>query len=408
MLSILHPETVPHLKALPIGLLPFRNTQTGELLIAIKATKEMILAARMNRGFKFYVAPLASTTGTVPALVTAFFDDGDEPLVVMTPLFDDEMLRDMRELLAYEDLEVYFLDEHNREWMSYRARLTDGGSCFVDSTDLTFVQFSHDAMNLIHRGLEHWFGNRTSEDDARAITVSFIESIGPDDLFIQDAPDAGNDYLGAAEHSYSTLIRDNPGAFQERDIVAGLRRVFPGDRIAINPMRKDNGKELVDVLVLATSHVLLVQAKDSPNTEKILGRSLDRKRRNSGQQVEKGIKQAKGAVAHVRAHDPLDMLINGREMRLSVGNRTLFSVVVIKETFGDEGELYVTSCRKMASEGVHGVVLDYPSLDLFTHGLRGESELISGLEDFRALILRDGIYVRPQSFLLDRLAASRS
>jgi 4-hydroxyphenylacetate 3-monooxygenase len=54
--------------------------------------------------------------------------------------------RDVRELLAYEELEVYFLDEHNREWMSYRARVQDGGSCFVDGTHLTFVPYSHNAM----------------------------------------------------------------------------------------------------------------------------------------------------------------------------------------------------------------------------------------------------------------------
>jgi hypothetical protein len=131
LLSILHPETAPHLRALPIGLLPLRDTQTGKLLLAIKATKEMILTARMNGGFKVYVVPLASTIGTVPALVTAFFDDGDEPLVIVTPLFDDEMPRDMRELLAYEELDVYFIDEHNREWMSHRTRLQDSYTMLV-------------------------------------------------------------------------------------------------------------------------------------------------------------------------------------------------------------------------------------------------------------------------------------
>jgi hypothetical protein len=75
LLSILHPETAPHLQALPVGLLPFRHAQTGKLLLAVKAPKEMILAARMNQGFKIYVVPLASTVGVVPALVTAFFDE---------------------------------------------------------------------------------------------------------------------------------------------------------------------------------------------------------------------------------------------------------------------------------------------------------------------------------------------
>jgi hypothetical protein len=408
LLSILYPETASDLEALPIGLLPFRNAQTGKLLMAIKATKEMILTARMNQGFKFYVVPLASTVGIVPALVTAFFDDRDEPLILMTPLFNDEMAREVRELLAYEELEIYFIDEHNREWASYRARLRDGGSCLVNGTELTLVAFSHEAMNLIYHGLEHWFSHRSPEDDARTITVSFIEGIGPDDLFIQDATDLNNDYVGSVGHSYSMLTRDNPGAFQERDLVASLKRVFPGNRIAINPMRKDTGNELADILVLAASRVLLVQAKDSPNTEQSLGRSLDRKRLIMRQQVEKGVRQAMGTVAYVRGHDRIDLLVGRRDVQAMIGNSTLFSVVVIKEMFADEGALYVAACRNMASDGVQGIVLDYPSMDLFTHRLRHENEFMSGLEDFCSQILRSGIYLNPQTFLLNRLAASQS
>jgi len=407
LLSILHPEAAPHLQALPVGLLPFRHTQTGKLLLAIKATKEMILAARMNQGFKIYVVPLASTVGVVPALVTAFFDDADEPLIVMTPLFDDDMPRDVRELLAYEELEVYFLDEHNREWMSYRARVQDGGSCFVDGTHLTFVPYSHNAMTLIYKGLEHWFGRRTPEDDARTITVSFVESIGPDDLFIQDHTDTANDYLGSTGYSNSTLVRENPGSFQERDLVAAFRRVFPGDKIAINPMRKDAGRELADIVVLASSHILLVQAKDSPNTEESLGRSLDRKRRVARHQLDKGMRQAKGAVAYVQAHDPLNLFVGQRDLQVTIGSRILFSIIVIKEIFADEGDLYVSCSRTMAADGVPGIVLDYPSLDLFAHRLRDENEFLVALEEYRALLLGEGSFVNPQSFVLDWLAASR-
>src|SRR5258708_19876132 len=96
LLSILHPETAPHLQALPVGLLPFRHTQTGKLLLAIKATKEMILAARMNQSFKIYVVPLASTIGVVPALRTAFFYNPHEHLIVTTPLFGDAIPLDVR------------------------------------------------------------------------------------------------------------------------------------------------------------------------------------------------------------------------------------------------------------------------------------------------------------------------
>lgn len=62
-----------------------RRRETGRLLLIVKAYKEYILAARMNGGFSFYLAPLQSTSGLTVALATAFFDDGDEPLVVRTP-----------------------------------------------------------------------------------------------------------------------------------------------------------------------------------------------------------------------------------------------------------------------------------------------------------------------------------
>jgi hypothetical protein len=317
------------------------------------------------------------------------------------------MPSDVRELLAYKELEVYFLDEYNREWMSYRARVHDGGSCFADGTDLNFVPYSHKAMTLIYKGIEHWFGRRTPEDDARAITVSFVDSIGPDDLFILDRTDTANDYLGSIGYSNSTLVRENPGSFQERDLVAAFRRIFPGDKIAINPKRKDTNRELADIVVLASSHILFVQAKDSPNTEESLGRSLDRKRRVARHQLDKGMRQAKGAVVYARAHDPLNLFVGEHDLPVTIGSRILLSIVVIKEIFADESDLYVSCSRTMATDGVLGIVLDYPSLDLFAHRLPDESKFLVALEEYRTLILRDGRFVNPQAFVLNWLADSR-
>jgi hypothetical protein len=56
MLTILHPEVIPYIQGLPIGLWPlsFKNEATPRLLI--KTTKEMLLAAKINDGFKIYVS----------------------------------------------------------------------------------------------------------------------------------------------------------------------------------------------------------------------------------------------------------------------------------------------------------------------------------------------------------------
>src|ERR1700692_2685521 len=61
--------------------------------------------------------------------------------------------------------------------------------------------------------------------------------------------------------------RENPGYYQERHIAVALHRTFSGERIAINPLRADNGKEFADVIAVLDKHLLIVQAKDSPNTE---------------------------------------------------------------------------------------------------------------------------------------------
>ena len=115
MLTVLHPTLLSSVLEYPGGLLPIRHGETGKLLLVVKIHKEYILAARLKCGFSFYLAPLKSTSGLTVALTTAFFDDSDEPLVIMTPLFDDPLGKDLLELLTYDSFEVYFFDEHGRE-----------------------------------------------------------------------------------------------------------------------------------------------------------------------------------------------------------------------------------------------------------------------------------------------------
>jgi hypothetical protein len=119
------------------------------------------------------------------------------------------------------------------------------------------------------------------------------------------------------------------------------------------------------------------------------------------------MRQAKGAVAYVQAHDPLNLFVGERDLQVTIESRILFSIIVIKEIFADEGDLYVSCSRAMAADGVRGIVLDYPSLDLFAHRLRDENEFLVALEEYRALLLGEGSFVNPQSFVLDWLAASR-
>jgi hypothetical protein len=113
--------------------------------------------------------------------------------------------------------------------------------------------------------METWFGVRTAQDDARAFTIQFGDTLYPDDLMFLDLRDEAYEFQGIHDPSVTCLEREEPGIFQERDIVRLLRRAFSSDSIFLNPVRYDSGTELTDVLCVTDDFLLLVQAKDSPD-----------------------------------------------------------------------------------------------------------------------------------------------
>ena len=82
LLSIEHPELLPHLKTLGYGLQPVRHRATGRYSLVVKVTKEMILTARLNGEFKVYLLGNDQGPPSHLGLITAFFDDPDEPLTI--------------------------------------------------------------------------------------------------------------------------------------------------------------------------------------------------------------------------------------------------------------------------------------------------------------------------------------
>jgi len=124
MLTVLYPQIASYIERLSIGLWPllFRNEPDPRLLI--KTTKEMLLTARVKRGFKVYVVSINLSGQDTICLISAFFDDEDEPLVIFTPIFEDEESRKLMYILKRETLDIHFFDEHNRELLGYTQAVT--------------------------------------------------------------------------------------------------------------------------------------------------------------------------------------------------------------------------------------------------------------------------------------------
>ena len=91
-LTVLHPDVKLRIAQFPGGLMPVQLRDDDQLSLVIKTQKEAILAAKINGSLSFYLPALPSSTVITTSLITAFFDDHDEPLIIRTPLFGDDDL----------------------------------------------------------------------------------------------------------------------------------------------------------------------------------------------------------------------------------------------------------------------------------------------------------------------------
>ena len=244
MLALSCQEIARDLLIFPGGLILIRPD--GKLSLAIKASKEALLAVQLQGGFSVYVVPIPAKDSEAISIVTAFFDDADEPLVIRTPLFGGENASvETVALLMADEIDVYFLDELGWERMSHRCTVEDPGSYFMTNDNVRLAPFSVANSTAILNILGDWFGLRTPEDDARAIRIRLQEELWPSDQIILDVRDGPNDYVGSDGFVMTALERDatRPGFHQERDIAALLRRFLSSEQIILNPFKRGRDKE---------------------------------------------------------------------------------------------------------------------------------------------------------------------
>ena len=160
--------------------------------------------------------------------------------------------------------------------------------------------------------MQLWFSARSPSDDDAAFTIQMREQMFPDSL---------------ADHV------DNLGDFNEPDIAAALHRTFSRGQVLLNPIRADNGREFVDVLVITTKALLLIQAKDSPSTESALTRKLLRKKATSSKHVSNAAGQLKGSINHLKSDEAIEVITDGKRRSVSLSGRDVFGMVIVKEVF---------------------------------------------------------------------------
>ena len=369
MFSIKYPSILARLADLPYGLMPVHLPPQNRFVLIIKATKEAILTAKLNQNIKIYMIPDTTENCYTIGLITAFFDDHDQPIIIGTPLYaEDELLADLKLLLSQPTFDLYFFDEHDRELMGVRACNSQAERICSTIKKAIFRVFDQDKCAQTWDCMRAWFGTRNADDDARGFIIEFAGTLYPDNLAFIDIRDAVYDSESKEPIiPLTTLEREDCGPFQERDIARLLRRVFPRDAVFLNPTRADSGTEVADVLCFSDELIVLIQAKDSPNTEAILRRSIDRKQATIRAHIKKAANQLRGALAYAKGQGNLATKVKDGTRTICIDDRMLCGLVIVREIFDYEYGICSRDVIAVALDTkVPCVLLDYACLHNIT------------------------------------------
>lgn len=365
MLTVRYPHLMQHVIDLHQGICTIANDADGTFFLIIKAPKENVLAAKMRQRIGFYLAPCFLDGVTYHSLVTTYEDDEFNPLFINTPLLDDEMGHSILHMLSVESFNVHFFDDNNRELLGYKAQNPNYSTFDKESYKLapSTLETAYKIRDISH----NWFMRRTLKDDSEAIRATFTESLMVDDLFILDAVPMNNLYRKGSQVTHNTLERKEPGSYQEMDIVRLLQKVFGEASIFLNPLRTDNDEEFVDILVAADDYLLLIQAKDSPNTEKSLSRTIERKKATVSKALDKAIDQTRGAIKYLRRQEDLHFHFGDDVFEIETHDKVIRNLIVVQETFEDSWESYSSRVLNLSDEmDSPCYVMGYPELVTWT------------------------------------------
>ena len=167
------------------------------MLLIVKATREIAATAQLRKPFCFYLVPLRAGDVHTHGSISAFFDDHDEPLVIYTPLFDEEESREILQVLSSDSFEMSLFDEHDRELIGFSAENPDATRFRSFTNTIQLVPFSLEKARQFHDDMMFWFGARSTADDNAALKIDLLET-------------------QLADNSYPQS--QTPGEFNERDI----------------------------------------------------------------------------------------------------------------------------------------------------------------------------------------------
>ncbi len=370
----------PLLDSIVSGLIAIVHDELEENILILKSSKEVILTVKLNKGFKMVFIPPHGKIKT-PLLCSVFYDNDEAPLVISTPLFNTENTKKIIKLLEFKCIALHCFDENKREFI--------GVDC-----DINFVNFNIDELkklNLPERDDSlllfsiYDIDTKYILQEENYIDITIKDNGYLSDLTIIDATLTSHNYHGAIGKSelnhgvgVSKLQIEEPGEYQERDIALFLSKIFQQNHIYLNPMNdkpiKSDREEICDVLLITKKNILIIQAKDSPNIERILRQKLERKISNANSNIKKAISQMNGAIKELQKNNTLCIYVNDEKHDIDITDKKIYGIILIKEYFPENHTASKDALLNISEKkNIQSILMDMYELNIFTSNLNEDN-----------------------------------
>lgn len=372
MLSFHNPGIENILEQHDIGLLAVR-TDADKLILIVKMSKEILLAMKICNGFELSFVEYEFNGSRAHALLTLIYDIPDEPLSLTNTLYDVKQSKDLIELLSQEEFQIYGFDEHNREFFGQLAKIEDSEK-FKEFKRSLILRAYQSNIEPDFESIVNTYYYAKDENEQNTFSVDFMSSIYPEFSHFIDTTNLICTPSSELQPLYYSLERKESGDQQELDIFLLLKKIFPDDDIFLNPIRLDNGEEFSDILVLTEEHVLIIQAKDSPNMASALSASIDRKKSKTLSHLDKAIRQLTGAINHAKQNKILKFKLGSEVIEVDLLERKIVGLAVVKELFDEDRSVYMEKLvRPFKSTEIPCSLLSYMDLHYYSCHVSAET-----------------------------------
>ena len=153
-------------------------------------------------------------------------------------------------------------------------------------------------------------------------------------------------------------------------------------------------------MVATAANLLLIQAKDSPNTKQVLGRPIGRKKSTVLRHLKKATSQLRGSISYVDSNEPFTVRCNSGYHVIAAADLDIWSLVLVKELFPTEYDSYSQFALQLFGDtGYPCLVHDYSQFHELTHHRRHEGCFFDTLDEIMVFALHHDEFPRSRFWL---------